>query len=118
MRFLLDNNAPAGLLDVFREHGHEADFTRKWLAESAPDVAVLALAIDQQAMIVTWDRRDFVRLYNRHRFALLSFKTREANAAVRLAAAMPYVEFAYGRAAPPEHRVHVAISKDGVTVYE
>jgi hypothetical protein len=31
---------------------------------------------------------------------------------------MPYVEFAYGRAAPPEHRVHVAVSKDGVTVYE
>lgn len=118
MRFLLDNNAPAGLLEVFRNRGHDADFSRKWLAESAPDLAVLDLAIDQQAMIVTWDRRDFVRLYNKHRFALLSFKSRELDAAARLAVAMPYVEFAHGRAAPPEHRVHVAISKDGVTIYE
>jgi hypothetical protein len=118
MRFLLDNNAPAGLLDVFRDRGHEAEFSRKWLTESAPDVAVLALAIDQQGMIVTWDRRDFVRLFNKHRFPLLSFKSREFDAAARLAVAMPYVEFAYGRAAPPDHRVHVAISKDGVTIYE
>jgi predicted nuclease of predicted toxin-antitoxin system len=62
MRFLLDNNAPAGLLDVFRAQGHEAEFSRKWLTEDAPDVAVLELALDQHAMIVTWDRRDFVRL--------------------------------------------------------
>jgi hypothetical protein len=48
----------------------------------------------------------------------LSFKSREFDAAARLAVAIPYVEFAYGRAAPPDHRVHVAISKDGVTVYE
>jgi len=92
MRFVLDNNTPAWPVDVFRDHGHEAEFSRKWLTESAPNVAVLALAIDQQSMIV--------------------------NAAARLAVAMLYVEFAYWRAAPPDHRVHIAISKDGVTIYE
>jgi predicted nuclease of predicted toxin-antitoxin system len=118
MRFLLDNNAPAALLDVLRNRRHEAEFSREQLGEEAPDTAVLDLAIQQQAVILTWDRRDFVRLYRKHRFALLSFKCRALESGSRLDVALPYIEFAHARAAPPEHRLHIAIGHDRVTIYE
>jgi predicted nuclease of predicted toxin-antitoxin system len=118
MRFLLDNNAPEALIDVLKAAGHEAHFSREELDESAPDIAVVRLAIKQEAIVITWDRRDFEKLSKKHIFDLLTFRCDEVDGAARLKETLLYVEFAHKQAADLGRPMHASIGKAGITVYE
>ncbi|MFN3387656.1 MAG: DUF5615 family PIN-like protein [Allosphingosinicella sp.] len=60
MRFLLDENVPFALLDALVERGHEVTHVAR-TAVQTQDVDVLALAVRQLAILVTFDS-DFGRL--------------------------------------------------------
>jgi Domain of unknown function (DUF5615) len=55
MRFLADENFPAGAVTALRAAGHDIVWVRETVP-GAPDRAVLAQAIDQRRVLLTFDK--------------------------------------------------------------
>lgn len=61
MRFLLDANLPARLVQAFVDVGHECEHMEDLLPRYAPDTAIARIANDSGAVLVSRDA-DFVQL--------------------------------------------------------
>ena len=62
MKFLLDQDVPDDLSYLLRELGHDVLLLRDVMSADAPDLAVLQFASDNQAVLLTCNRDDFLQL--------------------------------------------------------
>lgn len=62
MTFLLDQDVPDAIGRVIQQARHEAHRLRELIPVSSPDAAVLTLAHNRQALLVTCNRDDFLAL--------------------------------------------------------
>jgi predicted nuclease of predicted toxin-antitoxin system len=62
VKFLFDQDVPDDLAHLLRELGHEVVFVREVMNPAAADADVLAYAYQQNALMVTCNRDDFIRL--------------------------------------------------------
>jgi predicted nuclease of predicted toxin-antitoxin system len=65
VKFLLDHDVPDSLSYLLRELGHDVSLLREVIPTDAQDSTVLQFANDNQAVLVTCNRDDFVELANR-----------------------------------------------------
>ena len=62
MKFLFDHDVPDDLSYLFPQLGHEVLLLRHVLAKDASDMAVLEFARENQLLLVTCNRDDFLNL--------------------------------------------------------
>ena len=62
MKFLLDHDVPDDLSYLLEELGHEVVLLRKVLPEDASDESVLQFAHDNECVLLTCNRDDFLQL--------------------------------------------------------
>ena len=62
MNFFLDHDVPAELGRMLRLKGHNVQFLREVLPRTAADLPALRYAVGRQMVVVTCNRRDFLRL--------------------------------------------------------
>jgi predicted nuclease of predicted toxin-antitoxin system len=62
VKFLLDQDVPDDLSYLLRELGHDVSLLRDVMPTDASDPAVLQFANDNQAVLVTCNRDDFLAL--------------------------------------------------------
>jgi len=62
VKFLLDHDVPEDLSYLLRQLGHKITLLRKALPPNASDEAVLQFAYDQESLLVTCNRDDFLHL--------------------------------------------------------
>src|SRR4051794_26904339 len=103
MLLLIDENVPASVATVFREHGHEVWRVTDVALPGTPDRLLAAIADEFSAIIVTWNRKDFKSLAGfrqddqfRHRkLGCINFKCRENLGSVRAEQMMKRIEFEF-----------------------
>jgi predicted nuclease of predicted toxin-antitoxin system len=100
MRFMLDENVPAGVAAMLIERGHEAEYIRDYVPPGAADPVVATVAQELEAVLISFDG-DFQRIApriphgQRARFRRLSrvwLRCREPRAADRLSIALSFIE--------------------------
>ena len=62
MRFLVDHDVPSEIARVLREAGHHVTLVKETPGATAEDVEVLEYAIDNNLVVLTCNRDDFLRL--------------------------------------------------------
>lgn len=62
MKFLFDHDVPDDLSYLLRQLGHEVSLLRQFLPKDAPDPTVFEFAYDNDFLLVTCNRDDFVGL--------------------------------------------------------
>ena len=62
MRFLADHDVPAEIGRVLSQAGHEVERISEVLCSRATDAEVFDYAVDQQLVLLTCNRDDFLRL--------------------------------------------------------
>lgn len=63
-RFYLDNDVSLGLVPLLKERGHTLETARGLGHSAAGDDAQLLIAVQRQATLVTYNRRDFELLHD------------------------------------------------------
>lgn len=86
MKFLLDHDAPDNLSYLLNALGHEVLLLRQVLPHDASDASVLQCAHENDCLLVTCNRDDFVQLakQNSHRGIIVIIR-RKSRAAERAA---------------------------------
>ena len=87
MKFLIDQNRSPRLAALLRDGGHDAVHTLELGLEAADDEALLALAAEQQRVVVSGDT-DFgalLALLHRREPSVILFRTRNAPSAAQQA---------------------------------
>lgn len=67
MRILTDADVPNRVVAFLESRGHEVVRSRDVLLPETPDPAIAQLASDLQAVVLTWNRKDFLSLARRRR---------------------------------------------------
>ena len=62
MNFFLDHDVPMDLGRVLRLKGHAVQFLEEELPRTATDLSALRYAVSQGLVVITCNRRDFLRL--------------------------------------------------------
>ena len=62
MKFLLDHDVPDDLSHMLRQLGHEVSLLRQVLPQNAADAAVLQFAHNNELLLLTCNRDDFIEL--------------------------------------------------------
>ena len=62
MKFFLDHDVPADLGRMLRLKGHEVVILHELLSETTDDLPALRYAVGRQMIVITCNRRDFLRL--------------------------------------------------------
>jgi predicted nuclease of predicted toxin-antitoxin system len=62
VKFFLDHDVAAAVRDTLERHGHEVIQLAELLRRDAPDERVFAAAQDNQCVMITCNRNDFLRL--------------------------------------------------------
>jgi predicted nuclease of predicted toxin-antitoxin system len=62
VKFFLDHDVAAAVKDALERHEHEVIRLIELLPRNAPDEAVFAAAQDNQCVMITCNRNDFLRL--------------------------------------------------------
>lgn len=78
MKFLLDQDVPEDLSYLLVQLGHNVRLLRKVLQEDASDESVLQFAHDQDCLLLTCNRNDFLQLAKRkpHRGIIIVIRRR------------------------------------------
>lgn len=101
LKFLVDQNVPRVVADYLRGKGYETLLVREALTEDAEDPVIAKYASNIQAVVVTWNARDFVRLIARaprgennrfRRAGLLCFECPEPRGLQRLLQLFPLIQ--------------------------
>lgn len=104
MRLLIDEDVPQSVADFFRDRGHEVILVRDVLLPGTPDAAIAAIGDEIEAIVVTWNHRDFQRLASRvpmgarqrfRRLGRISFRCRQSRGRVRVGQVIESIEFEY-----------------------
>lgn len=106
-------------LTFFRERGHDVRLVWDVLPRGTPDQIVALLGDELNAVVVTWNHKDFKRLASRipeggrQRFrglGRLTFRCSEARGRQRIEALIEWVEFEYTQAQKsPDKRLMLEI---------
>jgi len=65
VRPLIDENVPTSVSEFFLDRGHEVLLVRDVLLPGTPDAVIAAVGDQMEAIVVTWNYRDFDRLVSR-----------------------------------------------------
>jgi predicted nuclease of predicted toxin-antitoxin system len=104
---LIDENVPESVTEVFRQRGHEISYVRDLCLAGTPDPIVAAIGNRMEAVVVTWNHRDFKKLAARipkggqaafRKLGRISFRCNEARGRIRAEEIMETIEEEYGRA--------------------
>jgi predicted nuclease of predicted toxin-antitoxin system len=104
VRLLIDEDVPQSVADYFRERGHEVILVRETLLPGTPDAAIAAIGDQIEAIVVTWNHRDFQRLASRasigtrqrfRRLGRISFRCSQSRGRARLEQLIHSIEFEY-----------------------
>jgi predicted nuclease of predicted toxin-antitoxin system len=120
VRIVVDADVPNSVAEFFQRRGHEVIFSREVLLPESKDPLVARLAADQGAVLVTWNRKDFLALAKRRRgphgaytYAGMHLITFDAcshpEGLQRLQALIEEIETAYERRVAQRHQRLVAI---------
>ena len=67
MRILADVDVPNRVVDFLQSRGHEVIRSRDILPQESPDPLIAHTASNLRAVVLTWNRRDFISLARRRR---------------------------------------------------
>lgn len=62
MRFFLDHDVPADLARMLRLKGHDVQVLDEVMPNTTDDLIALRYAVKEQRLVITCNRRDFLRL--------------------------------------------------------
>lgn len=102
LRIFVDQCVPDSAGHAFKEAGHEVQFLRERLATDSEDMLVAAVALANEAILLSLDR-DFKVIAKRLEFSqrrlrtlsLIKLSCRESQAKARLIASMSLIEHEY-----------------------
>lgn len=124
--FLLDNNVPESVGRWLDNEGtHTVVRVREQLMHDATDDQIAAMADENDLVIITWDR-DFRRYLPQVLQAqpggvsggVVRIRTREENAATRVADTLDLVEFHFGDARARNVRLRLDLGQDYATLHD
>jgi hypothetical protein len=125
IRFLVDENVPAGVTTFLRDRGHEVFPVGEYLTKGSPDQLLIAAAEREGMVVITFDR-DFKRLVkqlprgSRGRFergtGRISLTLEEPQALGRIRDLIETIEFLYRQANRSGNRFVLQISATSMTV--
>lgn len=125
IRFLVDENVPAGVSTFLRDRGHDVFPVGEYLAKGSPD-QLLTVAAELEGMVVITFDRDFKRLItqmphgSRGRFergaGRISLALEEPQALGRIRDLIETIEFLYWRANRSGNRFVLQVSATSMTV--
>lgn len=104
MRLLIDEDVPRSVADLFQERGHEVILVRDVLLPGTPDPVVAAAGDQMEAIVVTWNQKDFRSLVARapigtrqmfRNLGRISFKCNESRGRSRVETVIESIEFEY-----------------------
>lgn len=104
MRLLIDENVPLSVATFFQRRGHEVIFVRDVLLPGTPDPVVAAIGDQMDAIVVTWNQKDFRELAARapagtrrrlRNLGRISFRCNETRGRGRIEQVIDYIEFEY-----------------------
>ena len=107
MRLLIDENVPESVTQYFRSRGHEVFHIRELSLAGSSDPIVAAIGDRMEAIVVTWNQRDFRRLAARvptggasrlRRLGRISFRCNEAAGRRRVEEVIEVLEGEFARA--------------------
>lgn len=113
-RFLTDHNVPDSVGNLLVKLGHDVVRLREVMAVDTADPVVARAAIEDNRILVTWDRDFNQQRFMSPRFAelsRLSMSGPEMAGAARLEAVFDVVAFALGRAAAAPITIRVGPSR-------
>ena len=126
MRLLIDECCPKSTADAFAERGHEVIDVRSVVMPGTPDAVVARVADDLNAIVVTWNIKDFSRLAGRARLSTgqrlrnlgyIAFKCREVLGAQRVRELAELIEFEFEQnQRRPDRRMVIRISTTTITI--
>lgn len=114
LRFLSDHNVPESVAKVLDQAGFDVARLRNIMAVDAKDPVVAMAAIQDDRVLISWDRDFGQQRFKSPRYERLSrlaMSGREVNGALRLAATLDVVVFAFRRAAGRPLTVHVGAGR-------
>ncbi len=62
MKFFLDHDVPSDVGRVLRRKGHAVELLDEVLPNTTDDLSALRYAVERQMVVITCNRRDFLRL--------------------------------------------------------
>jgi hypothetical protein len=126
MLLLIDENVPYSVEAYFRERGHDVRPVRELFPPGTSDSVIAALGDVLDAVVVTWNQRDFRQLAARvppgnvqrfRRLSRISFRCREAHGRRRAEELIEEIEFHYAQARKRrDKRLMIEISETTFTV--
>lgn len=125
LRVFVDQCVPDSAGHAFLDAGHEVQFLRERLATSSDDLLVAAVALANEAILLSLDR-DFKKIATRLQFSqrklrtlsLIKLSCRESQAKSRLALGMSLIEHEYDvMLATPGARLFIEVQKDCIRTY-
>jgi predicted nuclease of predicted toxin-antitoxin system len=124
MRLLIDENVPESVTDYFRSRGHEVHHVRDLSLAGSPDPIIAAIGDRMDAIVVTWNRRDFRRLAPRvsregaarfRKLGRITFRCNEAQGRRRCVEVIDIIEGEFARAqSRPDKRLLMEIGATSV----
>ncbi len=106
MLLLMDENVPDSVTQFFRERGHDVRLVRELFLGGTPDPVIARLGDQMEAIIVTWNHKDFKRLVARvplgesarlRQLGRISFRCNEAHGRRRAEELIDWIEFEYSQ---------------------
>jgi predicted nuclease of predicted toxin-antitoxin system len=101
---LIDEDVPQSVADFFAARGHQVTFVRDILLPGTPDAAIAAVGDEMEAIVVTWNQRDFRRFASRvpkgarqsfRRLGRISFRCNQLRGRIRVEQVIESIEFEY-----------------------
>ena len=92
MRFLLDHDVPERIADVLRQAGHSVVVLREVLPKETADELILVYAREQQLILMTCNRDDFLELCRGENHAGLIILIRRKSRIAECAALLRLIE--------------------------
>jgi hypothetical protein len=113
-RFLTDNNVPDSVGNVLISLGHDVVRLRDVMATDAPDPVVARAAIEDNRILISWDRDFNQQRFKSPRFeglSRLSMSGPEMEGASRLKSVFDIVEFSLRRAGDKSAIIKVGVGR-------
>ena len=100
LKFFLDNCVPDSVGHVLAKAGHEVIYQRDVIAKDSADVVVAIASVANEAILITYNRKDFAGLASRfgvsHRklkkLSKIDMRCAEPQAAMRIKAGLSLIE--------------------------
>ncbi len=102
MLLLIDENVPDSVARFFQERGHDVRLVRELFLGGTPDPVIARLGDQMEAIIVTWNHKDFKRLAARvpvgestrlRHLGRINFRCNEAHGRRRAEELIDWIEF-------------------------